>query len=175
MPSGKTHDFITILLAAPTFVVAWLVTRSIALSALTTATMLFGGLMFGPDLDIQSSQYTRWSVFRFLWWPYKVIFKHRSRLTHGIILGTLIRVIYFALVLTLLATAILYARAVYTGGTPPGIGDIIQAWISVERFVRDVIGPHAALAAFAGLWWGATSHTITDVGWSVLKKASEIF
>jgi len=27
----------------------------------------------------------------------------------------------------------------------------------------------------AGLWWGAASHTLTDVAWSVLRKGSEIF
>lgn len=175
MPSGKTHDIITILLAAPTFVVAWLITKNIALSSVVTATMLFGGLMFGPDLDIQSKQYTRWSVFRFIWFPYKVFFPHRSRFTHGIILGTLIRCIYFALMITLIATAILYARAFYTGGDAPSLNDVTQTWLSVDKFVHDVIGQHTAIAAFIGLWWGAASHTFTDVGISVLKKASEIF
>jgi uncharacterized metal-binding protein len=175
MPSGKTHDVITILLAVPTFVGAWFVTRNIALSIVVTAAMLFGGLMFGPDLDIQSKQYTRWGIFRLLWFPYKVIFPHRSRFTHGIILGTFIRCVYFALMITLIMTAILYARAAYTGGTPPGINDVIQAWLSVDKFVRDVIGAHTALATFIGLWWGAASHTFTDVGISILKKASEIF
>src|SRR5947208_3323060 len=69
--------------------------RSSDLACLATATMLFGGFMFGPDLDIQSKQYTRWRIFRFLWFPYKVMFKHRSRWSHGIIFGTLIRVLYF--------------------------------------------------------------------------------
>ncbi|HEX8746434.1 MAG TPA: DUF2227 family putative metal-binding protein, partial [Pyrinomonadaceae bacterium] len=69
MPSGKTHDAITILLAAPTFGAAWALTGSLALAFVATAAMLFGGLMFGPDLDIQSKQYTRWGVFRFLWLP----------------------------------------------------------------------------------------------------------
>jgi len=36
-------------------------------------------------------------------------------------------------------------------------------------------GRYAALAALAGLWWGAASHTLTDVAWSVLRKGSEIF
>jgi hypothetical protein len=31
------------------------------------------------------------------------------------------------------------------------------------------------LAALAGLWWGAASHTLTDVAWSVVRKGSEIF
>ncbi len=175
MPSGKTHDVITILLAVPTFVGSWFYTKNIAISIVITVAMLFGGLMFGPDLDIHSKQYTRWGFFRFIWFPYKAAFKHRSRFTHGIILGTFIRCIYFALMITLIATVILYARAAYIGGTPPGLNDVFQAWVSVDRFVRDVIGQHTPLATFFGLWWGAASHTFTDVGISVLKKASEIF
>ena len=101
MPSGKTHDMVTFALAPPTFAAAWGLTGSVALSAAATVAMLFGGLMFGPDLDIQSRQYTRWGPLRFLWWPYKVIFRHRSRWSHGIIFGTLIRVVYFAAVVTL--------------------------------------------------------------------------
>lgn len=175
MPSGKTHDVITILLAVPTFVGAWWLTKNVALSIVVTAAMLFGGLMFGPDLDIQSKQYTRWGVFRFLWFPYKVVFPHRSRFTHGIILGTFIRIVYFALMITLIATVILYARAAYTGSSLPNLNDIFSAWIAVDAFVRDVIGQNTAIATFIGLWWGAATHTFTDVGTSILKKASEIF
>src|SRR5918997_2470893 len=121
MPSGKTHDVITVLLAAPTFAAAWGLTRSPTLALVATAAMLFGGFMFGPDLDIQSKQYTRWGVFRFLWFPYKVVFRHRSRWSHGLVFGTLIRVVYFAAALALLGWAGVYLRAVYVaGGAPPG-------------------------------------------------------
>src|ERR671938_2107446 len=118
MPSGKTHDMVTLVLAPPTFAAAWGLTGSVWLSAAATVAMLFGGLMFGPDLDIQSKQYTRWGPLRFLWWPYKVVFRHRSRWSHGIIFGTLIRVVYFAAVLTLFACAAIYLRATLVVGTP---------------------------------------------------------
>ena len=73
MPSGKTHDLITLVLAPPTFAAAWGLSGSLAVSTAATAAMLFGGLMFGPDLDIQSRQYTRWGVLRFLWLPYRAV------------------------------------------------------------------------------------------------------
>src|SRR3712207_4051725 len=116
MPSGKTHDMVTLVLAPPTFAAAWGLTGSLALAIVATAAMLFGGLMFGPDLDIQSKQYTRWGVFRFIWLPYKVIFRHRSRWSHGILFGTLIRVIYFTGVIALLAAAAVYLRAMLISG-----------------------------------------------------------
>ncbi|HEX8560172.1 MAG TPA: metal-binding protein [Pyrinomonadaceae bacterium] len=177
MPSGKTHDMVTLVLAPPTFAAAWGLTGSLALSAAATAAMLFGGLMFGPDLDIQSKQYTRWGPLRFLWLPYKVAFRHRSRWSHGIVFGTLIRVVYFAAVVTLVAWACVYLRAVLlAGGEPPGWREVLGAWRAAEAAAAGYgVGPRALVAALAGLWWGAASHTLTDVAWSVVRKGSEIF
>ena len=175
MPSGKTHDAITIILAAPTFVVAWGLTGNLALAGLATGAMLFGGFMFGPDLDIQSRQYARWGLFRFLWFPYRALFKHRSRWSHGIIFGTLIRIIYFTIVLALIVSAGVYLRVVLLNGPVPTYDEILQAWHAIESGVEQSIGVQAVWAVLAGLWWGAASHTLTDVGWSVLRKSSEIF
>src|SRR2546423_15626452 len=133
MPSGKTHDLITLVLAPPTFAAAWGLSGSLAVSTAATAAMRFGGLMFGPDLDIQSGQYTRWGVLRFLWLPYKAVFRHRSRWSHGIVFGTLIRVVYFAAVLMLLFWAGVYARAVFLAGAPPGWRDVAHGCRVVEE------------------------------------------
>jgi uncharacterized metal-binding protein len=175
MPSGRTHDAITIILAGPTFVAAWGLTGNLALAFLATGAMLFGGFMFGPDLDILSRQYTRWGVFRFLWLPYRSLFRHRSRWSHGIIFGTLIRVLYFAAVLALIVLAGVYLRAVLLNGPVPTFDELLQAWHAIEASVRQNIGEHSIWAVLAGLWWGAASHTLTDVAWSVLRKGSEIF
>ncbi|MGF1675984.1 MAG: metal-binding protein, partial [Rivularia sp. (in: cyanobacteria)] len=65
MPSGQTHDRITIwalpLIAIATF---WQ-TRSSGITLLIAAGFMFGGLMFGPDLDIYSIQFQRWGYLRF--------------------------------------------------------------------------------------------------------------
>ncbi|HEV2912641.1 MAG TPA: metal-binding protein [Pyrinomonadaceae bacterium] len=175
MPSGKTHDAITTLLAAPTFVAAWGVAGSWTLALAATVAMLFGGFMFGPDLDIQSRQYTRWGVFRFLWLPYRMLFKHRSRWSHGIIFGTLIRVLYFALVIALLILAGVYLRAALLGGAPPTFERFAEAFRAIEAGLSRNVGSHVVWAVLAGLWWGAASHTLTDVAWSVMRKGSEIF
>lgn len=175
MPSGKTHDTITVILAAPTLVAAWGLAGSLALAILATCAMLFGGFMFGPDLDIQSRQYTRWGVFRFLWLPYRMLFRHRSRWSHGIIFGTLIRVIYFAAVFAIIILAGVYLRATFLGGAPPTFEQFAEAWWAIEAGVSRSLGRHAAWAILAGLWWGAASHTLTDVAWSVMRKGSEIF
>ena len=175
MPSGKTHDAITIILAAPTFAAAWGLTGKLALAFLATGAMLFGGFMFGPDLDIQSRQYTRWGIFRFIWFPYKVIFRHRSRWSHGIIFGTLIRVLYFTGMLALIILAGIYLRAILVNGPAPTLNEIAQSWRAIETVARQNVGDHAVWVGLVGLWWGAASHTLTDVTWSVLRKGSEIF
>ena len=176
MPSGKTHDTITLLLAAPTFVAAWVLSRSLALAAALAAATVLGGLMFGPDLDTHSKQYTRWGIFRFLWLPYQIIFRHRSRWSHGILFGTLIRVAYFAAVLTLPAAGGVYVRAVFVAGTAPEWGELWRAWDAIRAGAETYgVGARELLAVFAGLWWGAAIHTLADVGWSMLKKGTEIF
>jgi hypothetical protein len=52
----------------------------------------------------------------------------------------------------------------------------LAAWRLVEQAAAGQgVGPRVLLAALAGLWWGAASHTLTDVAWSVVRKGSEIF
>lgn len=176
MPSGKTHDAVTVVLAAPTFLLAWIVSGGLLLSAVATSAMLFGGFMFGPDLDIQSRQYTRWGIFRFLWLPYRVVFRHRSRWSHGILFGTLIRVLYFTGVLCILLLCGIYLRAMLVNGGPPDLQSLAHSWRAVEAGLRQSeAGSQVVWAVLAGLWWGAASHTLTDVLWSMLRKGSEIF
>ena len=169
MPSGKTHDAITFILTVPTFAAAYVLTENFALSAIITAAFLFGGLMFGPDLDTHSKQYTRWSIFSFLWYPYKVFFKHRSRWSHGLVFGTLLRVIYFMGVTTLFAFLIMFLAMLYSGGELPKLVEFTKSWHEIGVFVRVSIGEYAFPAVFAGLWVGAASHTITDMAGSFVK------
>lgn len=172
MPSAKTHDLSTILLLPPTFVGVWAVTGSAATALIVTAATGFGGLMFGPDLDTHSRQYTRWGVFRFLWFPYKVAFAHRSRWSHGIIFSTPIRVLYFTGVLALLIVIAIYLRtALVAGDFSPSWDEFAHGGQAMYSIIAASVGQHSVWAALAGLWWGATIHTLVDVGWSILRKA----
>ena len=58
---------------------------------------LFGTFFLSPDLDIQSAPYKRWGPFKFLWWPYKVLFKHRG-MSHHPVFGPLTIIINFSLI-----------------------------------------------------------------------------
>ena len=169
MPSGKTHDAVTFLLVAPTFAATWRVMENVPIAGIVTFAFLIGGLMFGPDLDTMSKQYTRWSIFRFLWYPYQAFFKHRSRWSHGLIFGTLLRVIYFMGVLTLLAFGIVYIFESYTGGSLPNLFEMAKTWGVIGNYVRVHFGEYVFPSLFAGLWLGAASHTLTDMAGSFIK------
>lgn len=169
MPSGKTHDAVTFLFVAPTLAATWIFTSNIPVALIVTFGFLFGGLMFGPDLDTVSKQYSRWSIFRILWFPYQVFFKHRSRWSHGLIFGTFLRVVYFVGVLTLLAFLCSYVYMSISGGELPSLFAFTKSWQRVGDFVRVAFGDDAFLSLFIGLWLGAASHTLTDMAGSFIK------
>lgn len=169
MPSGKTHDAVTFFLAAPVFAAAWKITESVPTAVLIAAAFLFGGLMFGPDLDTMSKQYTRWSIFRFLWFPYQAFFKHRSRWSHGLVFGTFIRIVYFMGVLTLVSFLGAFVFATYRGGTLPDLFEFTKIWTQVGEIARANFGEYFFLSLFVGLWIGAASHTFTDMAGTFVK------
>jgi len=169
MPSGRTHDAITFLLAVPAVVAGYLFTHSVASAAVVGGAFVFGGLMFGPDLDTVSRQYSRWFIFRFLWFPYRSFFKHRSRFSHGLIFGAFIRVVYFMGVLTLAAFLATYIYAAYSGGKVPLFGDFARVWQPIGEFTREKFGAFFLPIVFIGLWLGAASHTFTDMAGSFVK------
>lgn len=168
MPSGKSHDAITIILAAPVLAVFFAGGLALSTAIIGTAGFVFGGLMFGPDLDTVSVQTSRWSLFRVFWFPYRAFFKHRSRWSHGLLFGTLIRVIYFMGVVTILSFAAAYCLAAYSNGDLPGLADAAFAWRNIGVLVREHLGEYAVPSLFVGMWLGAASHTLTDITWSYI-------
>jgi len=169
MPSGRTHDAITLMLAAPAAAVGYVSTGSLISAILVGSAFVFGGMMFGPDLDTISRQYSRWWAFRFLWLPYRSFFKHRSRLSHGLIFGALIRVIYFLGILTLSAFVAVYLYSASASGTLPDIVEFTDAWRPVGSLIRNIFGDNFLVLIFTGLWFGAASHTFTDMAGSFVK------
>ncbi len=95
MASGKNHDR-SILFATP--VVAIVVgSHSLELGIVAASAHILGGLYLSPDLDLKSIPFKRWGVLRVLWLPYqKLIPCHRHWLSHGVIVGSVVRLLYFA-------------------------------------------------------------------------------
>ena len=169
MPSGRTHDLITLALVPLAAGVAYYSTANWKVAAIVAAGLIFGGLMFGPDLDIYSRQYERWGPLKGLWWPYRMPFAQRSLWSHSILFGTLIRVIYFLVVVTLGLAITLYARHAYIHRAGNGIaelnGAVARVWEALAPIKRSYL-----IAGFLGLWLGASSHTAADVLGSFFKS-----
>jgi uncharacterized metal-binding protein len=169
MPSGKVHDAITLGLTVPAFGVSYLAGNSLFASLICCAAFLFGGLMFGPDLDTVSRPYSRWGPLRSMWLPYRYFFAHRSRFSHGLFFGALIRVVYFLGSVTLLVFIAGYLYQASRGGQLPGVDDIAGFWRPVGETVRERFGENLFIIVFAGLWAGAASHTFTDMAGSFIR------
>ncbi|HMJ09383.1 MAG TPA: metal-binding protein [Pyrinomonadaceae bacterium] len=169
MPSGNTHDAITFILTVPAAIITYYALSSPLAAAVGAAAFLFGGLMFGPDLDLVSKQYSRWRFFRFLWLPYRSFFKHRSRWTHGLLFGTLFRVVYLMGIVTVLLFAASYFSALIFKTEMPRIVDLAAGWTFAGRVARQHAGAELLFLVFFGMWSGAASHTFTDMAGSYIK------
>ncbi|MBD2771219.1 metal-binding protein [Iningainema tapete] len=164
MPSGQTHDRIT-LWALPfvTLVTFWQ-TRSGNLTLLVSGGFMFGGLMFGPDLDIYSRHFQRWGFLRFIWLPYQKSLHHRSFLSHGPIIGTTLRVLYLACAFGIvLIVVLLVADKLWNLGL---------SWRMLGETITQsmMLYSNELLALFLGLEIGAMSHSLSDWGGSTYKR-----
>ncbi|MBD1870256.1 metal-binding protein [Cyanobacteria bacterium FACHB-471] len=164
MPSGRTHDRITLwtlpVLAGLTLAIA----RNSTITLIICAGFLFGGLMFGPDLDVLSIHYKRWGWLRWIWIPYRGSMKHRSIWSHGPIIGTTVRVLYLSVWLTFLGLLglALINEVLRVGWTWNGIGQSLQR--SFQRYTIEW------LLFCLGLELGALSHYVADWGISAQKR-----
>lgn len=165
MPSGSTHDRITLWSAPIITVCAYLLFRNGGLTLLVLVGFLFSGLMFGPDLDIYSVQFKRWGLVRWIWVPYQKTMKHRSLFSHGFLLGTCGRLLYIGV--------IAFGVAVLAMAIAQIIGNFYWNWHqSFRTLAMLLVGPYRgeAIALFVGLESGAMSHTVSDVLGSYWKK-----
>lgn len=156
MPSGKTHDRITLWCLPGVGIATLAITRDPQPTLIVSGAFLFSGLMFGPDLDIYSIQYKRWGCFRWLWLPYQKMLRHRSGFSHGPLIGTILRIIYLS--------GCLGAIAVMGIALAQLIGNFSWNWRTwtITSWNWLLIHWEEALALFLGLELGAMSHTFSD-------------
>src|SRR5690349_11132870 len=121
MPGARTHDAITVVtgLALAPITYTALVgmgqppDTAVRNTAILVGAHLLSGIMFSPDLDLDSAIDDRWGILFWIWRPYMWAVPHRSRLlSHGLVIAPLLRLLYFYLmvVLLLIASAWLLAR-----------------------------------------------------------------
>lgn len=156
MPSGATHDRITLMSLPIVSGITLLVSRSASITLSLAGSFLFSGLMFGPDLDIYSVQFKRWGILRWIWRPYQKGMRHRSWLSHGPIIGTVLRLLYLG------------GWGVALGGILTGIAIAnhypLWSWQTLKAVLQQITHQYLwqGLAILGGLELGALSHTWSD-------------
>ncbi|MGD1921443.1 MAG: metal-binding protein [Pleurocapsa sp.] len=165
MPSGTTHDRITLWTLPWVSSITYGITHNGDLTLLLSGGFLFSGLMFGHDLDICSIQFKRWGWLRVIWKPYQKLFRHRSLFSHGPILGTCIRILYLLFFIAWIAIFAVGLAQLFFGFTW-NWRDFVenQFHLLVHYRYRETA------TFFLGLELGAMSHSISDLISSNYKK-----
>lgn len=169
MPGAQTHDFITLVSAAGADI-AYFATAphpNGLVAALFTASYLFAGYACAGDLDTNSREYRRWGALRCLWWPYRKLVPHRSWVSHGLILGGVIRVLYLATISTLLFWSGLWLLGRFGPHVNPNAVTGAE-WQSLLGFAQ--LHPDWTGALLAGFVLAGTMHSLADLVFSGLKR-----
>lgn len=146
MSSGVVHDRVTYIISPIVFIIGFMLYGWLC-GVIVGLSVLFSGLMFSGDLDCHSNPYKRWGPIRVIWKPYRWMGSHRGIWSHGLILGTVIRVLWVGLIVYGLSFWYIDYRVVYE-------------WLCMNRIY--------VLYCFIGLEIGSMSHTIMDIvssGW----------
>ncbi len=162
MADGKTHDNVMKISLIPIFLAGvYLLKFSMTGALIFTVFAAFSQFMFGPDLDSKKSfQYKRWGLFKIIWLPYRVVFPHRSKFSHGIITGPLFRIIYLLIVWFLFFWLLNYLIYKAFGFDLLFVAKILMSYITgffatlkKEGYIVPIVG---------GIFTGAAIHTLTD-------------
>lgn len=164
MPSGRTHDRVTLWSLPVVAALTFGQTRSGLLTLIISGGFLLGGLMFGPDLDIYSRQYQRWGWFRWIWRPYQDSLRHRAFLSHGPLIGTALRMVYFGIWIAVFTILALTIAQFFTDMASLRQWLMLQVARSFTQYYREWI------ALYIGLELGAMSHSLMDWGGSAYKR-----
>lgn len=169
MPNVRTHDAVTLLtgVAAVVSYVTLAPSSNLDVAASFTTAYLFAGYACAGDLDLNSAEYRRWGRLRILWWPYRQFVPHRSRLSHGVVLGGVFRILYLLLVALLIGVAVTWAEGWFHDWS--GIGSYAGRRIASLREFTAVY-PRPVAAGITGFVLAGAVHTLTDLAWSRVKR-----
>ncbi|MBC7474450.1 MAG: metal-binding protein, partial [Candidatus Sericytochromatia bacterium] len=166
MPSGKTHDSIAWYCFIPFSYLCWYLTNDLEAVFIYTFAYFFSNLMFSGDLDLVSIQSKRWGIFRWIWIPYRKMIPHRSKWSHGILLGTVFRIFYLGTFLSVFYGILYFISLQYL----PSINkELIHSTNKGVIFLKHQ-QPIYFVTIFLGLFTGATLHTTADVTVSKIKR-----
>lgn len=161
MPSRHTHLAASHVCLLPVFLILLVGLNWHWYDAgLVVLGMWLGEIYLSPDLDTKSRPFYRWGFFRFIWWPYQWLVKHRSVLSHHIWVGTFFRVLYFSCVciLSYMAIRVVFDDAVVL----PQLRSEVLGYITYYK--------NQLLCLGVGVWIGSFLHIVLDNSVSWLKR-----
>ena len=169
MPNAPTHDAITLITAVGADIAYFHFAPhpDFPLAALFTVAYIFAGYACAGDLDLDSKEYRRWGPFRFVWWPYQKFIRHRSRLSHGLFVGGIFRILYLLGVVLLFSWGSALLFSLYLKTVDP-VEITRQNVLTLGLFVRTY--PHEVAVASAGFILAGTAHSIADLISTRLKR-----
>ncbi len=169
MPSGKAHDRITLVTAALSLPVWYIASPALNVPAYVAGVgaYLFSGFFLSGDLDTRCNALKRWGPMRSLWLPYQRLVPHRSWVSHGIAVGPLVRVAYFALVIWALARSVLWLISQWL--VPLDRNTLLE---NVAVWLAGLVYHHSLYTEWAlgGLILGGVAHTLADTVVSSVKR-----
>jgi uncharacterized metal-binding protein len=166
MPGARAHDAITVATGLALAPIGYSTLVGMALppdaairnTAILVGAHLLSGIMFSPDLDLDSAIDDRWGIFFWIWRPYMWLVPHRSRLlSHGLVIAPLLRLLYFYLMVVLLLIASTWL-----------LGRVGIALPDLHTRLRDTLlglwrdHPRETQSFIAGFITGSAAHTIAD-------------
>lgn len=166
MPDARTHDQITYATAialaplAYTAQVGFLELSPLAARANTlwlVIAHIISGVLFSPDLDLDSVIDNRWGLLFWIWRPYMWVVPHRSGWSHSLVFAPLLRLAYFYVVIGGLLIGGSWLLGLIGIVVPDYHTQIAEA---LSRTTSE--NPAASLAFLIGFCTGSAAHSIAD-------------
>ncbi len=170
MPNAPTHDLITLVTAAAADAAYFRFAPSPqpSLALLFTVSYVFAGYACAGDLDLKSTEYHRWGPLKFLWLPYQWLVPHRSWVSHGLLLGGILRALYLGVVAALLTFSGYWLYRQFSPQALDPFSATRSQMMGFFGFAKD--HPRESLALFSGFVLAGTTHSIADVISTWLKR-----
>lgn len=169
MPGHRVHDALTVAAAVGLAPAYWALAPQpdAATAAILSGACLVSGILFSPDLDLPSRSRRRWGPVAILWAPYEKLVPHRSWVSHGIVVGPILRLVYFLVVNYLLLWVLAWAAKEWL--VPFDRNLLFRTWReSALTLARGQ--PDRLAAALLGFIVGGLVHTAADVVWSARRR-----
>ncbi|NTU80870.1 MAG: metal-binding protein [Chloroflexales bacterium] len=166
MPDSRTHDIITVATGAALAPLSYgFLSGQLLLAhadAMATTLWLVGahlvsGIMFSPDLDLDSAIDDRWGILFWIWRPYMWAIPHRHFWSHSLIFAPLLRLSYFYFIVT--GTLFLW---VWLLGQLGVIVDNFPILLFYTLRGTLAANPEVTATVLLGFCTGSAAHSIAD-------------